>query len=126
MKIGKNARDIFAPTSTPATSETPDTLSTEVDTFEADTHPQVEPGRKVGRPTLHQEEVVKITMVLLARQVVYLDNVSNSIRKSSGSVVKRSEILRALVEALEAAAPDWSEVRSQSDLVEQLKARLQK
>jgi len=134
MKIGKNARDIFA-----STTSTPIPVSVEPETAllepadeganfssgEVD-YPATETSRGRGRPIVHQEAAIRITTVLLNRHVVYLDSVSNAIRGNSGAVVKRSEILRALVEALEAVAPDWDEVRSQNDLVEQLKARFQK
>lgn len=134
MKIGKNARDIFAstsPTLIPASIE-PEIGSLEPSDEGADSsggevdYPAVQASRGRGRPIVHHEAAIKITTVLLNRHVVYLDSVSNAIRGNSGAVVKRSEILRALVEALEAVAPDWDEVRSQNDLVEQLKARLQK
>ena len=133
MKIGKNARDIFAstaPTPTQASIEPeaplePADEGTDFSSGEVD-YPAQETSRRRGRPVVHHEAAIKITTVLLNRHVVYLDSVSNAIRGNSGAVVKRSEILRALVEALEAVAPDWDEVRSQNDLVEQLKARLQK
>ena len=79
-----------------------------------------------GRPQVHQEPVSKITTVLLNRHVVYLDGISNEIRQQSGAVVKRSEILRALVEALEVAQPNLTQVRSQADLTEILRARLER
>lgn len=126
MKTGKNARDIFAPTETAPSA----VLTTQPSAAPIDDAPDeagqegngAAPGR--GRPVLHLEPATKITTVLLNRHVVYLDGISNQIRGSSGAVVKRSEILRALVEALEAAAPDLTDVRSQNDLTEQLKTRL--
>ena len=133
-KIGKNARDIFASTasgpnqdaaSTAGDTREPELISVTSDVGQADVLEGVEAvftGR--GRPQLHQEPTSKITTVLLNRHVVYLDGISNEIRQKSGSVVKRSEILRALIEALEAAQPDLKEVRSQADLTEILRLRL--
>ncbi len=140
MKIGKNARDIFAstaPTPIPVPVEAPNAPEVPNAPLEgADEganfsggevdYPAARTSRGRGRPVVHHEAAIKITTVLLNRHVVYLDSVTNAIRGNSGAVVKRSEILRALVEALEAVSPDWDEVRSQNDLVEQLKARLAK
>ena len=140
QKIGKNARDIFASTSNISNPSAPpvtpdiekpsiplpaailktDSILTDVITNEGEV---TTAGR--GRPQLHQEPVSKITTVLLNRHVVYLDGISNEIRQQSGAVVKRSEILRALVEALEAAQPDLNQVRPQADLTEILRVRLQ-
>lgn len=136
QKIGKNARDIFAPTSPDSNQETPAAVA-KATRLEPSTAVATPPGADGtssecvtapagrGRPPLHQEPVSKITTVLLNRHVVYLDGISNEIRQGSGAVVKRSEILRALVEALEAAQPDLDQVRSQADLTELLRVRLQ-
>lgn len=152
LKIGKNALDIFAPTITPGTvppGTTKSTLKRPATAKEPNGSPKTsgsievareatQPGRSEtlsgaanetgagtrGRPPLHQEPASKITTVLLNRHVVYLDGISNKIRQQSGAVVKRSEILRALVEALEAAQPDLHQVRSQADLTEMLRLRL--
>ncbi len=129
MKIGKNARDIFAPTSSPeaiSASKPLNRVEKAVKTLAAPENQGQNRGNGRGRPVVHQEPATKITTVLLNRHVVYLDGVSNSIRQSSGAVVKRSEILRALVEALEEAAPDLSAVKSQADLTGQLKERLRR
>ena len=81
--------------------------------------PQGESGlRAVGRPTVHVEAYSKATVVLLNRQIVYLDRLSADIRAASGTVVKRAEIIRALIDALSDLGLDLRDVRSEADLRE--------
>ena len=87
-KVGKTPDDIFASTAT-------------------------KPNR--GRPPLHQEDWTKVTTSLLNRQVVFLDGVSNDIRANSGKVVKRTAIIRALIDALELSDIDLTEVTSEDE-----------
>ncbi len=87
-KVGKTPDDIFASTAT-------------------------KPNR--GRPPLHQENWTKVTTSLLNRQVVFLDGVSNDIRANSGKVVKRTAIIRALIDALELSDIDLTEVTSEDE-----------
>ena len=44
---------------------------------------------------------VKVTVVVLARQIAALDSLCVEIRLSSGAVVSRTDVIRALVEASE-------------------------
>ena len=87
-KVGKTPDDIFASTAT-------------------------KPNR--GRPPLHQEDWTKVTTSLLNRQVVFLDGVSNDIRANSGKVVKRTAIIRALIDALELSDINLTEVTSEDE-----------
>ena len=87
-KVGKTPDDIFASTAT-------------------------KPNR--GRPPLHQEDWTKVTTSLLNRQVVFLDGISNDIRANSGKVVKRTAIIRALIDALELSDIDLTEVTSEDE-----------
>jgi hypothetical protein len=52
----------------------------------------------------------------LNRQIVYLDHLSADIRAASGAVVKRAEIIRALVDALSESGEDLRGVRTEVDL----------
>jgi hypothetical protein len=72
--------------------------------------------RWAGRPPVHSEKWSKVTVVLLDRQIVYLDRLSADIRAASGAVVKRAEIIRALVDSLLETPLDPSDVRTEEDL----------
>jgi len=87
-KVGKTPDDIFASTAT-------------------------KPNR--GRPPLHQEDWTKVTTSLLNRQVVFLDGIANDIRANSGKVVKRTAIIRALIDALELSNINLTGVTSEDE-----------
>jgi hypothetical protein len=80
----------------------------------------LEEGRRLGRPKVHEESWSKITVVLLNRQIVFLDRLSADIRAASGAVVKRAEILRALIDALAQSDLDLTRARSEKDVRETL------
>jgi hypothetical protein len=77
----------------------------------------------LGRPATH-EEWTKVTVVLFNRQIVFLDRLANDIRAKTGAAIRRAEILRALVDALESEGIDLSEAKSEADLKALLRARL--
>ena len=58
-------------------------------------------------------ELNKVTTSLLNRQVVFLDGVANDIRANSGKVVKRTAIIRALIDALELSNIDLTDITSE-------------
>ena len=72
--------------------------------------------KSIGRPSVHTEAYTKATVVLLNRQIVYLDRLSADIRDASGVVVKRAEIIRGLIDALSESGEDLRDVRSETDL----------
>ncbi len=72
--------------------------------------------RFAGRPPVHSESWSKVTVVLLNRQIAFLDRISADIRATSGAVLKRAEIIRALIEALAECGQNLRDVRSESDL----------
>jgi len=83
--------------------------------------PQLEPdgedlARRPGRPRVHTEEWSKVTVVLLNRQIVYLDRLCADVRSASGLILKRAEVIRSLVDALAESGFDASEVRSEDDI----------
>ena len=100
MKTGKTAQDILAPT-------TPDT-------------PRAGP----GRPPIHDEVWTKVTVVLFNRQIVYLDRLALEMRQQTGAVVKRAELIRALIDALAASGLDLTTAMSETDIKERLVAKL--
>jgi len=80
-----------------------------------------EEGPRTGRPRMHFEELAKVTVVLYTRQVVFLDRLSADIRSSTGSVVKRAEILRALVDWLAEVPLDVREIDGEHDIKKALR-----
>ena len=73
-------------------------------------------GTLIGRPVSHLEGWSRVTIVLLNRQIVYLDRLSADIRARSGAVMKRTEIIRALIDSLAESELDLSSVQSEEDL----------
>jgi hypothetical protein len=72
--------------------------------------------RWIGRPPMHEEAYSKATVVLLNRQIVFLDRLSADIRAANGAVVKRAEIIRALIDALAESGEDVRDVRTEAEL----------
>lgn len=79
MAVGKRAKDIFA-----RTTKTPE-IGLEV------------APRVFGRPKA-VEPYQKVTVCLYNRHVLLLDKVALAIREKTGKVVRRAELVRALVE----------------------------
>lgn len=96
MKTGKTAKDIFTPTIT--------TIKTK------------EKNNGPGRPSIHDEAWTKVTVVLLNRQIVYLDRLASDIRANTGSAIKRAEMIRSLIDALAESNIDLLNATSEHDL----------
>ena len=79
-----------------------------------------------GRPPIHGEDWTKVTVVLLNRQIVYLDLIAADIRATTGAAIKRAEIIRALIEALAESDIDLTLATSETELKEILSASLRK
>ena len=79
------------------------------------------PGPWSGRPVTHLEGWSRVTIVLMNRQIVYLDRLSADIRARTGAVVKRTEIIRALIDSLAESSVDLTTVRTEADLKRLLK-----
>lgn len=80
--------------------------------------------RPPGRPAIHGEDWSKVTVVMLNRQVIFLDRLSADIRAATGAIVKRAEIIRTLVDLLAESDVQASDARPGSDLKEILRASL--
>ena len=80
--------------------------------------------RPPGRPAIHGEDWSKVTVVMLNRQVIFLDRLSADIRAATGSIVKRAEIIRTLVDLLAESDVQASDARPGSDLKEILRSSL--
>jgi len=74
------------------------------------------PGNGTGRPVAHREEWSRVTIVLMNRQIVYLDRLSADIRARTGAVVKRTEIIRALIDNLAESSVDTTSIEGEEDL----------
>ncbi len=82
--------------------------------------------RPPGRPAVHGEDWSKVTVVMLNRQVIFLDRLSADIRAATGSIVKRAEIIRTLVDLLTESDVQLSDARPGSELKEILRSALSK
>jgi len=65
-----------------------------------------------------------VTVVMLNRQVIFLDRLSADIRAATGSIVKRAEIIRTLVDLLAESDVQVGDARPGSDLKEILRNSL--
>jgi hypothetical protein len=66
----------------------------------------------------------KATVVLLDRQIMFLDRLCADIRAGSGGSVSRVHIIRALVDALAASDLDLTSARGEADLKAAVRQRL--
>jgi hypothetical protein len=80
------------------------------------------PGR--GRPPVHQETWSKVSVVLFDRQILHLDRLSTDIRGTSGKVLNRAEIIRALIDGLIDSGMDITGTGSEGDLRARIARRL--
>ena len=65
-----------------------------------------------------------MTVVLLNRQIVYLDRLAADIRAKTGAAIKRAEIIRALIDVLTESGLDLTATKSEAELKDILTARL--
>lgn len=79
-----------------------------------------------GRPPVHEEDWTKVTVVLLNRQIVYLDLLAADIRATTGAAIKRAEIIRALIDALAESDIDLTSAASEANLKAAISAHLRK
>jgi len=66
----------------------------------------------------------KVTVVLKERQILFLDTLALRIRAETGAHMARAEIVRALVDALEAADLDPSICASEATLRDEILRRI--
>src|SRR5216684_1762712 len=69
-----------------------------------------------GRPPVHNETWSKVSVVLFDRQILHLDRLATDIRGTSGKVLNRAEIIRALIDGLIDSGMDITGTASESDL----------
>ena len=68
--------------------------------------------------------LVKVTVVLFNRQIVFLDRLAANIRAQSGAAISRAQLIRALLDAVADADVDLTTALSEADLKATLLARL--
>lgn len=118
QRIGKGPKDLFTSTVKPAVAKSVRPPAKPV------LRPAVEKAEGRGRPPVHEEPWKKITTVLFDRQVVYLDRISNDIRAKTGAIIKRTEIIRALVDALAESDLDLTTTISEAEVKSVLAKKL--
>lgn len=70
-----------------------------------------------GRPITHTEPWAKITVVLLDRQVAFLDRAAIDIRLKHGKAISRAEIIRAFIDAAQNSGVDLSLASTVEEIV---------
>src|SRR5450759_2629314 len=84
------------------------------------------PGRRRGRPPVHDEPWTKVTVVLFNRQIVFLARLAADIRAHSGAAISRAQLIRALLDAVADAGIDLTSSTSEADLKATMLARLRR
>jgi hypothetical protein len=69
-----------------------------------------------GRPPALLDQWSRVTMVLYDRQIIFLDRLITDIRASTGAIVKRTDIVRALIDGLIESNVDLTSVKDEADL----------
>ena len=77
-----------------------------------------------GRPAVHTEAWTKVTVVLLDRQIVYLDRLATDIRATTRAAISRAEIIRALIDGLAESTVDVSTIATEADLKKKIASTL--
>jgi hypothetical protein len=88
----------------------------------ATTKPKSKPGP--GRPPVHSETWSKVSVVLFDRQILQLDRLASTIRDTTGRLLNRAEIIRALIDGLIDSGMDVTGAVSEADLRARVSRRL--
>jgi|SRR5678815_1889251 hypothetical protein len=89
-------------------------------------HAKPNAAKRRGRRPSHPEQWTKVTVVLMDRQVVFLDRLVADIRAANGATISRAHLIRALIDALAQSDLDLTSSRSERDLAAVLAARLRR
>ena len=107
----KNEEDLFS-------KEDPN--KNEPDSIKAHESNELKKPSPRGRPQVLREEWTKVTVVLLDRQIHWLDRLAADIRLNTKCAISRAEIIRAVITAIEKSGIDLSEVGSEKEIAEKL------
>jgi hypothetical protein len=77
-----------------------------------------------GRPRVHDEAWVKVSVVLFARQVSRLDRVSRKCRQRGHKSMTRAGLIRGMIDAILNSDIDLSEHASEVDLRDHIIKRM--
>src|SRR5215831_20228145 len=89
--------------------------------------PHTAPGRaRRGRPLIHDEAWSKVSVVLMDRQVVRLDRVVSQIHRTTGAILTRAGVIRALVDGVVGSGLDVTSVTSEVDLRNRIASRFKR
>lgn len=95
--------------------------------MESSVPPSSEPRAKQlsrGRPRVHNEDWIKVSVVLFTRQVRDLDRLTEQIRRKTGASLTRAELIRSLIDALSESRLDVTHSPTAVDLKRLLVAQL--
>jgi hypothetical protein len=87
-------------------------------------HDEPNVAKRRGRRPSHAERWTKVTVVLMDRQIVFLDRLIADIRAANGTSIRRANLIRALIDSLAASDLDLTNSRSERDLIRVLTERL--
>jgi hypothetical protein len=80
--------------------------------------------KRRGRRPSHDGLWTKVTVVLMDRQIVFLDRLVADIRASTGGSISRAHLVRALIDALADSDIDLTNSHAERDLRKVLATRL--
>lgn len=123
-KFGKKAGDIFSrPNNSIPQQEAANVPTVVVE--EPNLHKLSLAGNR-GRPQEHKEPWTKVTVLLMDRQINWLDQLAVDIRLKTKFAISRAEALRAIVDAIKESGIDLTDVQSETQLKETLLQKLSK
>jgi hypothetical protein len=117
-KLGKGAYDIF--TKKPPIQDEKPIEQKDIEPEQATARDAQKVKQSRGRPLEHKEEWTKVTVVLLDKQIHWLDKLATEIRFNTKVAISRAEILRAMINAVEESGIDLSEIISEDDIKNKL------
>lgn len=85
---------------------------------------QADEKRGRGRPATHAEAWTRVSVILLGRQIAYLDHLAADIRSTTGAAINRAELIRAMIDAVEGARLDLTHTTSEADIRSSIMDRL--
>ena len=89
-------------------------------------HAEPNVAKRRGRPRSHAEHWTKVTVVLMDRQIVFLDRLIADIRAANRATIRRANLIRALIDSLAVSDLDLTNSRSERDLIRVLAERLRR
>lgn len=117
-KLGKGADDIFT---NPGQKEKP--ALEHIIAKQTEEEPPKEKQAR-GRPLEHKESWSKVTVVLLDKQIHWLDQLASTIRLNTKAAISRAELIRAIIAAIEESKIDLSNVDCESAIKDILLRKL--